>query len=360
MATAILMPSIGPATRAGRLSRWLRRERDFVEAGEPVAEVAFPQGTMEVESPETGVLTHVLVAEGEEGVEVGSEIGTIEPGPPLHQRALGGAAPGRAGRVLASPRARRLAREMDVDLARLAGAGPNGRIVEADVRAALARAGALLRSGRGDGRLDALAARAEWIPQVSLQAECRVDALEARLDRINAAHGVEDAPVLLLDGVVRALALALEETPRANVLRVAYGFEPARQADVTLAVNRDGEAVALALRGADKMSLGEIARARAEFLSGDIPAGDVGGVCLVIGAEARRLEPLVVAPFTSAFGVGAAEPRVIVEQGAPTMAKVLDVTLSIDRRAMDEGAAGALLAIFKTLVERPERLVAQE
>ncbi|WP_298427044.1 lipoyl domain-containing protein, partial [Rhodoblastus sp.] len=90
MATAILMPSILPATRSGRLTRWLRRAGDFVEAGEPVAEVAFPQGTMEVESPATGVLTHLRVAEGEDGVDVESEIGTIEPGPPPHRPALGG------------------------------------------------------------------------------------------------------------------------------------------------------------------------------------------------------------------------------------------------------------------------------
>ncbi len=364
MATAILMPSILPATRSGRLTRWLRRAGDFVEAGEPVAEVAFPQGTMEVESPVTGVLTHLRVAEGEDGVDVESEIGTIEPGPPPHRPALGGAAlagVGRAARLLASPRARRLAREMGVDLSLLAGARPNGRIIEADVRAALERAGTLKRPGGGEGGLDALVAAAEWIPQVHLQAECQVDALEALLDRINAARGAEDAAVALLDGVVRALALALMGTPRANLARVPGGFERAARADVALAVNRDGKAVAAALRGAEKMSLGEIARARGNFLAEDIPADAFGGaVCLVIAAEARRIQPLVAPPFTCALGVGAVEQRVVVARGAPTVAKVLDVTLSIDRRAMDEFSAEALLAAFKALIERPDGLAAEE
>jgi pyruvate dehydrogenase E2 component (dihydrolipoamide acetyltransferase) len=368
MAIAILMPSVGPAAQSGRLTRWLRRVGDFVEAGDPVAEIATAHATMDVEAPRTGVLTRILVAEGEDGIAVDAEIAVIEPGPAPHvPQIAGGEVEGgdRAARIRISPRARRHAHEAGCDLSRISGSGPNGRIVEADVRAAIelrARGAETRRASRPTGRLHPLMEQAQWTPQVHLEADCRLDALEAFRASLNESARTERrVRISLLDCVVKALAIALLKAPRANVALSAEGYELARHADVALALTLDDEIVAPALTEAETMSLAEIAAARAAFLAGRFaPNAFIGGASLVANLGAfgvRRFLPTVVAPWTSVLGIGAAEKRVIVEQGAPVVATMLGVTLAIDRRAMDEAAGGALIAAFKGLLEHPEGLV---
>ncbi len=203
---------------------------------------------------------------------------------------------------------------------------------------------------------------AQWVPQVHLEADCRLDALDALRATLNErARAEHSTKVSLLDCLVKALAGALRQVPRANVAHAPGGYSLARGADVALALTLDGEIVAPALPAADAMSLGEIAAARAAFLAGRFaPNSFTGGVSLVANLGAlgvRRALPVVVAPWTSVLGIGAAEKRVIVEEGAPVIATMLAATLSIDRRAMDEIAGGALLAAFKDLVEHPAGLV---
>ena len=350
MAIAILMPSIEPSMRTGRLTRWLRRVGDFVEAGEPVAEIAGARGTMDVEAPRAGVLTHILFAAGAEAIAVNAEIGRLEPGPPP------------PARIAASPRARRLAHEAGIDLSHLAGRGPNGRVVEADVRAALELRAAQRPAPIGGGGLRPLVEAAEGAPRVHLEVECRLDALEVFRARLNAsriASGLATR-VSLLDCAVKALALALARTPEANVAHTGAGFEPARRADVAIALGHGGDIVAPTLRAADEMSLGEIAATRADFLAGRFdPDSFDKGACLIAnlgGLGVRRVLPAVIGPWTSLLGLGAAEQRMIVEKGAPAVATMISATLAIDRRAIDEPAAAAVLTAFKALIEGPEGL----
>jgi pyruvate dehydrogenase E2 component (dihydrolipoyllysine-residue acetyltransferase) len=360
MATSILMPSIEPSMRTGRLTRWLRRVGDFVEVGEPVAEIASARGTMDVEAPLTGVLSHISVAAGAEAIAVHAEIGRIEPGLPPHISGRCPVALGGAARVLASPRARRLARESGFDLSGLAGGGPGGRIVEADVRGALVRAARQAPPGGGaEGRLRSLVEAAEWTPQVVLEADCRIDALEAFRARLNARSGCA-ARVSLVDCMVKALALALAQTPSANIVRARKNFERAGQADVALALGLDGEIIAPVFSAAERLAIDEIAAARAAFQAGRFdPDAFHAGASLIAnlgGFGVRRILPVVIPPWTSVLGLGAAEQRAIVEEGKPAVATMLSATLAIDRRALDEPAAGALLAAFKALIERPETL----
>ncbi|WP_296707851.1 2-oxo acid dehydrogenase subunit E2 [Rhodoblastus sp.] len=378
MAIAILMPSLGAAMRTAKLSRWLLREGDFVEAGEPVAEIATPHATMDVEAPRTGVLARIIFAAGEAEIAGGAEIGLIEPGPaphlPSHSPPFGAseAVSEGCGARTASPRARRLAREAGFDLSGLLGSGPHGRIVEADVRAAieahghdarLSGATPLLRTP--DGRRAPLIDAAQWSPQVHLEADCRIDALEAlraqRNDATRATRATRKTRISLLDCVVKALALALDRTPRANVALTPKGYMSAHGAGVALGLVFDGDIVAPALPAAEAMSLDEIAAARAAFLAGRFsPNCFAGGVSLIVNLGSfgvKRVFPLVMAPWTSVLGLGASEKRVVVEDGAASIATVLSVTLAIDRRAMDETAAGALLAAFRGLIERPAGLL---
>lgn len=366
MATDVLMPSVEPSMQTGRLTRWLRREGDFVEAGDPIAEIATDRATMDVEAPQTGVLTRILVEAGDLEVPVFQQIGLIEPGPAPHQIRVGDEpAAEKAGRVLASPRARRLAHEAGFDLSHVKGGGPNGRIVESDVRAALAsRIQAanplLVRAPEGeDGpRLHALMSAAQWTPQVHLEADCQLDALEALREKLNSAAREERTPkISLVDCVVKAFALALQRAPRGNVAHAPDGFVLARHSDIALALAVDEKIVAPALPAAENLTLAEIATARADFMAGRFaPAAYYGGSSLVANLGAfgvKRIFPVVVAPWTSVLAVGAAERRVIVEDGQPEVATILSVTLTIDRHAMDEMAGAMLLAAFKHLIENP-------
>lgn len=361
MTKAILMPSAEPGARTARLTRWLRREGDFIEAGDPVAEIATARATMDVEAPETGVLSRILVGASDAEIAVESEIAAIEPGPAPHRRAADSLDAHHVARKIASPRARRLARDAGIDLFGLPGRGPQGRVVAADVRAIIERDLALdaePRAGAPADRLYPKMEAARWTPQVHLEADCRLDALDhLRAQWNEEGRAARKTRISLLDCVVRALALALARVPRANVALTPAGYERARHADVALALALDGEIVAPALTAVEDMSLEAIAAARAAFLAGRFaPDAFVGGVSLVANLGAfgvKRFVPLVVAPWTSVLGIGAAEKCVVVEQGAPAVANVLSVTLSIDRRAMDEVAGGELLAAFKSLMEHP-------
>ncbi len=369
MAIPILMPRVDPYMRAGRLTRWLRHEGEFVRAGDPIAEIATERATMDVEAPHTGVLAHIFIEAGAEDIAVDRQIGVIEPGVAPHRPPRSEDAPApsaRVGRTAVSPRARRLAREAGFDLAGLSGGGPNGRIVEKDVRAALETHDKAARPEEPrefEGpRLHSLLGAAQWAPLVHLEVDCRVDALRdfrAELNDVARSNGT--ARISLVDCVIKALAGALQRTPAANVAFAPDGYTPAKHSDVALALSIGGRVVAPALPAAENMSLAEIAAARADFMAAHFsPAAFFGGSSLVanFGAfEIKRVLPVVVSPWTSVLAIGAPEKRVIVEDGAPAIATMLSVALAVDRRAMDEVAAASLLAAFKRLIEEPHALI---
>jgi pyruvate dehydrogenase E2 component (dihydrolipoamide acetyltransferase) len=360
MATPILMPSVDPAMRAGRLMRWLRREGDFVEAGEPVAEIAADHATMDVEAPHSGVLVRILAEAGGPEIAVESILGLIETGPAPHLPPRSGATSGQAGksgRTPISPRARRLAHEAGFDPAGLAGSGPNGRIIESDIQAALAARAPTPHAP--DAQIAPL--RAEAIapslapPQVHLEADCRVDALEAMREKFNEALLGEKAPrISRVDCAVKAFALALQREPRANIARAGEGYVQARRSDVALALAA-GVMSAPALEAAETLSLAEIAASRVKLLA-QRTAPSSEGTSLVVDfgpLGVKRAIPVLVAPWTCVLALGMAEERVVVEDGVPDVALVMSVTLTFDRRAIDEVAGASLLAAFKALIENP-------
>ena len=391
MTTNVLMPSIGPSIQAARLTRWLRREGDFVEAGDPIAEIAADRMTMDVEAPQTGILTRILVAAGDDYIAVDRQIGVIAPGLPPHvsQQHVSPRpdAPPLAERPLqapASPRARRMAHEAGVDLARVAGSGPGGRIIERDVQAALEAADpadpAPVAAVAGGLPLAPSPGVALGAVQVHLEADCNLEALEALRGKLNeSARENGTVKISLGDCMVKALAVALQRAPRANVGHVAplrangedspraderdmpEGFALARHSDIALALAIDGRIVTPTLKAAEQLTLAEIALARGDFQAGRFsPAAFQGAASLVANVGpfgVKRIFPVLVAPWTLVLGVGAAEQRVIVEDGGPVVAAMLSVTVSFDRRAMDEMAGALLLAAFKHLIENPYGLM---
>jgi pyruvate dehydrogenase E2 component (dihydrolipoamide acetyltransferase) len=352
------MPSVDPASRGGRLIRWLRHEGDFVEAGEPLAEIAADHATMDLEAPHSGVLVRILAEAGGAEIAVESVLGLIEIGPAPHLRPRTAGQADKSSRAPISPRAKRLAHEAGFEPAGLAGSGPNGRIVERDIQAALAARAAPTAEILPFTAIAQISSPDFSLapPQVHLEADCRLDALLAMREKLNEVTRAEQTTrISLVDCAVKALALALQREPRANVVHAGEGYVQARQCNVALALTLDGGSAAPALTMATTGSLAEIAAARAKFLAQRSAPSDV---CASMVANfgplgVKRALPLLVGPWTSLLAMGAAEERVVVEDGVPDVALVISVTLTFDRRAIDEVAGASLLAAFKALIENP-------
>jgi pyruvate dehydrogenase E2 component (dihydrolipoamide acetyltransferase) len=313
------------------------------------------------------------------------------------ERLAGG---GGAGRIFASPLARRLAKEGGLDLASLKGSGPHGRIVERDVKEALggarslsvatpsdtptAMSDAVVRQLFAPGSFieiphdsmrKAIARRmtdaVRTIPHFALQTSCDIDALLRLREDYNSAapkgeSGEPEWKVSVNDIIVKAMALALQNVPDANVTFTQSAMLKHRSSDVGVAVSIPGGLVTPIVRDAERKSFREIAlemkdlasRARARKLK---PSEYEGGVTAVsnlgmFGVE--NFSAVINPPHATILAVGAGEPRVVVRNGAPAVATIMSVTLSVDHRAVDGALGAVLLAELRRLIEHPGAMLA--
>jgi len=430
MPTNILMPALSPTMEKGNLSRWLKKEGERIKSGDILAEIETDKATMEVEAVDEGVLAKIIVPDGATDVAVNAVIGIIAgegedvtsapapavgappaaapvaapaPAPTAPARGNGAAVNGEAGpRIFASPLARRIAKTEGLDLAAISGSGPHGRIIERDVRAALsqprpqtAKAPAapapaappvsapasddVIRKFFEPGSFDetphdsmrkAIARRlveaSQTIPHFYLSVDCRLDALLALREDINAAAplGKDGKPAYKIsvnDFIIKALALALIRVPDANVTWTEAAMLRHKRADVGVAVSIPGGLITPIIRSADIKSLSAIsnemkdlgARAKARKLKPTEYEGGSSSVSNLGMMGVKNFSAIINPPQASILAVGAGEQRVVVKDGAPSVATLMSVTLSTDHRAID-GALGAhLLDAFKSLIERP-------
>jgi pyruvate dehydrogenase E2 component (dihydrolipoamide acetyltransferase) len=440
----ILMPALSPTMEKGNLARWLKKEGDQIKAGDVLAEIETDKATMEVEAIDEGVLAKIVVPEGTADIPVNDVIGLIAgegedaksvaasglprpstpgglgtPQPPqqpsprqeLRPPAATPSAPTGAPRpgasvngqqiprTFASPLARRVAKESGLDLASITGSGPHGRIIERDVKAALAHAPAaapaqdikapsvplptppdeFIRKNFVPGSFDEiphdsmrktiarrLSEASQTIPHFNLTADCNLDALVALREAINAAAPMDmDAkPVYKIsvnDFIIKALALALIRVPGANATWTETAMLKHKRADIGVAVAIPGGLITPIVRAAETKRLSEIssemadfaARARARKLK---PEEYQGGSTVVSNLGmfgTKSFAAIINPPHATILAVGAAEQRVIVKDRAPAVATIMSVTLSCDHRAVDGVLGANLLAAFKDLIEHP-------
>ena len=307
-----------------------------------------------------------------------------------------------AERIFASPLARRLAREGGLDLAVLTGTGPRGRIVERDVKEALAAGGARRPPQAADARLVApvsaettrkfyaldsyeeiphdsmrkaiarrLTESIQTVPHFYLDAECEIDALLRLREDFNSAapKDLDDAPAWktsVNDYIVKALALALQAVPDANVTYTPEVMLRHKSSDIGVAVAIPGGLVTPIIRNAQAKSIRDIAleigelaeRARARKLKPHEYEGGVSAVSNLGMYGVKSFSAVINPPQSTILAVGQAEPRMIVRDGAPVVATMLNVTLSCDHRAIDGALGAQLLAAFKRLIEHPAAMLA--
>lgn len=288
-------------------------------------------------------------------------------------------AAGEREKVQIEPRARRAARELDVDLSMLAGSGPNGRVIEQDVRdAAAARRSAEVETrppAPAAGRLEKhsmmrrtiarrLTESKQTVPHFYLRASCEVGALLALRAQIN--DGQTEAKLSINDFVVRAAALALRQTPAANLSWTDEGMLHYDSVDIAVAVSTPRGLVTPVVRDVDakpiRLLSQEIrdlaARGREGKLSPDEYRGGSSSVSNLGMYGTEEFSAIINPPQASIFAVGASEQRPVVRDGAVVPAWVMAVTLSVDHRAIDGAVGAQLLAAFKRLIEHPAQILA--
>jgi pyruvate dehydrogenase E2 component (dihydrolipoamide acetyltransferase) len=469
MPNKILMPALSPTMEEGKLAKWLVKEGQTIKAGDVIAEIETDKATMEVEAADEGTLGKILVPEGTEGVKVNTPIATLlsegespgtaaaatAPKAPSAQRGEGGratAAPGGAagtgavmqqapapapqppapisrpgreqprtsgasrslspepnghGRVFASPLARRLARELGVDVGRLKGSGPRGRIIRRDVEAALRDGGAQLRAkpataiaavpaqalaqSMPDDKILALYAKGSYevvphdgmrkviaqrltlakqtIPHFYLTIECRIDNLLHARAQMNAAapkSGPRAFKLSVNDFVIKALALALIQVPVANVTWTEGGTLRHKYADIGVAVAIEGGLFTPIVRHAEAKSLSEISnemkdlaeRARKRRLAPHEYQGGTTSISNLGMYGIKTFEAVINPPHATILAIGTGEKRPIAVEDRVEVATLMSCTLSGDHRVVDGAVGAELLNAFKMLIEEPVRMLA--
>jgi len=424
----ILMPALSPTMEKGNLARWLKKEGDTIKAGDVLAEIETDKATMEVEAVDEGILAKIMVADGTADVAVNTLIGVIAAeGEDVKAAASSGGAPASApktaaapaqaasaapvaaapvaaapasgARVFASPLARRIAKDARIDLMRVKGTGPHGRIVERDVRAAIAGGGTLAAPAAGasapsapmgmsdatirkffaDGSYEEiphdsmrktiarrLVEAKQTIPHFYLSVDCELDTLLAAREAINAnapkdKDGKPAYKVSVNDFIIKALAVALQRVPDANVTWTEGAMLKHKHSDVGVAVSIPGGLITPIVRMAETKGLAQIsnemkdyaARARARKLKPEEYQGGTSAVSNLGMFGIKNFSAVINPPHATILAVGAGEQRIVVKKGAPAVATVMSVTLSTDHRAVDGALGAELISAFKTLIENP-------
>ncbi len=428
MPTEILMPALSPTMEDGTLAKWLVAEGDTIRAGDVIAEIETDKATMEFEAVDEGTLGTILVPEGSAGVAVNTPIAllfaegedpeampaeaVVAPAPSVAAKAVSTpAAPAPvppapapdSARVFASPLARRLATEQGLDLAQIAGSGPRGRIVKADVEAAAARPPvradeptpaattapqkapprpdaapvAALYEGRAhteiplDGMRRTIAARLteakQTIPHFYLRRDIRLDALLAFRTQLNAQLAPRGVKLSINDFIIKACALALQQVPAANAVWAGDRILQLAPSDVAVAVAIEGGLFTPVLRDAHQKTLSALSaemkdlatRARdrklapQEYQGGSFAISNLG----MFGIE--NFDAVINPPHGAILAVGAGVRKPVV--GADdqiTVATVMSVTLSVDHRVIDGALGAQLLQAIVDNLEAPMAMLA--
>jgi len=368
--TALLVPQLSISMEEAKVSRWLVDDGEPVAAGQIVVEVETDKATVEIEAPEAGLLR--IVAEEGAIVAVDGVLAEVE----ARQGAVSAAAavvatpdapapradplvapssPRRDGPI-ASPAARRLAREQGVELTAVQGTGPGGRIVARDIAAtSAASAPAVGAPGAADRIRAAVVANiaASWqqIPHVHIGGELAADGIvRAR------AVAPSELAVTVTDLLVVALAAALTEVPELNALRRADGsVERSDAVHLSLAVATPGGVVAPVLRDAGSLSLADVARERSRLVdearAGTLDGRDLaGGTITLSNLGAHPVDffaPVVSGPQVAMVATGRVADRPVAVDGLVGVRPTMWVNVAIDHRAADGEAGGRLLAALE-------------
>ena len=363
MAYEFKLPDLGEGLTEGEVARWLVEEGQEITEDDPLVEIQTDKTTVEIPSPAAGTVTQILVPEGEV-VPVGTVLVVIgADGATAAPRAEAAAAPGPSaaqparrardeGKVRATPLVRRLAQELGADLAGIAGTGPQGRITEADVRAAAAGA----EADAGEGRREPIRGirrqmlqhltRAHEIPAVTWVEECDFSAVELPL---------------LVPLVLKAAAESLREFPELNARIEGDDLVYLDHYDIGVAVQTEQGLVVPVVRGCGERPLEEIdaeVRRLAEAAhAGTLAPAELRGSTFTVTSAGRSAglfsTPLINHPEVAILGVYRIARRPVVRDGEIDVRPIGNISVTFDHRVIDgKRAADFGLAVISQLEKR--------
>lgn len=408
MATILRMPEVLANATEAAISTWLVEEGAAFTARQPLAEVETEKAMVEVTVEEAGVLGRqlakpgvtiavgapiaVLISSGEGEAEINALLGdqpaAVQPssvaeppaaGPTAAAEVTEGTSTAPGTRLFASPLARRLAKERGIDLRGVTGTGPGGRLVRRDIEAAAtvaqtpvpaAAATAVPASGYRaiphTPMRKAIARRLteskSTVPHFYLTTDCRVDELLSLRKQVNEFLSVK---VSVNDLVIKAVALAFQDVPEANVTWSDTELRRYDNVDISVAVATERGLVTPVVRGVDRLGLVELSAKVAELVgrarTGRLHQDEIEGGSFAVTNlgmyGTSEFSAILNPPQSGILAVGAAAPQAVVVDGALAVATIMRCTLSVDHRAVDGALAARWLAAFTARIEHPVALV---
>jgi pyruvate dehydrogenase E2 component (dihydrolipoamide acetyltransferase) len=461
MPVNILMPALSPTMEKGNLAKWLKKEGDKVKPGDVIAEIETDKATMEYEAIDEGTLAKIVVPEGTQDVAVNQLIAVLaeegedvaaaaaaagkaaatpatksvtvsapSPSPQKGEAVASGTPPpsisppapapqgqrpaqptgepaqpvrgSGTNRIFSSPLARRLAKEAGIELARIQGSGPHGRIIARDVAAAKSGKGLVAPAAvptpsvapapPSDEKIRALFEPGSYevvphdnmrkviarrlveakltIPHFYLTLDCGIGKLLAAREEINAAapkdkDGKPAYKISVNDFVIKGLALALQRIPAANVTWTEGAMLKHKHSDIGVAVAIPGGLITPVVRRAEMKPLSVIsnemkdyaARARVRKLKPEEYQGGTSAISNLGMYGIKDFAAVINPPHATILAVGAGEERAVVRNSKIEAQWMMSVTLSTDHRAVDGALGAELLGAFKALIENPVMMV---
>ena len=400
MAFSVVMPALEMAQETGKLIAWRKKEGDRVAKGEPLLEIETDKAVVEVEAPADGILAGIAASEGAD-IPVGQTIAWIvAPGekPPAESDSAAPAA--RAGShakavpsdVLVpqataseqastssakiSPKARRLAKELGVDLATVRASGAGGEILASDVQAVVpapaATSTAETRTGSVEvlsslGRIMAERTTQSWttVPHFFVSRDIEANALNEYRDRLAESERTHQFRITHTDLLVALTARVLLDHPRLNASWSAEGIRLHDHVNMAIAIAVKDGVVAAVIHNAHAASLAEIAIQRRDVAerarAGKLRQTDIADATFTISNlgmyQVDQFSAIITPPQAAILAVGGIADRVLALAGQPAIRPMMTVTLSCDHRVADGARAASFLSGLAQAVREPAKLL---
>jgi len=418
MSVNILMPALSPTMEEGTLSKWLVKEGDIVTSGDLIAEIETDKATMEVESIDDGTIGKILVHEGQESVKVNepiaillldgenlSDIKSIKKVPPTEsvqeiekiesKEKLNFSSDKTSKinldtnikienlkknetRIFASPLAKRIAKQKDVDLSLVNGSGPNGRILKADIENFNNNKDLLqneIISNNNNSELiknssmrktiaERLVKSKNEAPHFYLSLDCNIDQLLKIRSMINLKSN-DKYKISVNDMIIKAASSSLIKVPKANASWENENTRYFNNTDISVAVAIDGGLITPIIKDVQSKGLLEISEdmkllankakdgklLTEEYVGGSFSISNLG----MFGV--KEFSAVINPPQGAILAVGSGEKRPIVINDQLTIASIMTVTLSCDHRVVDGAVGAQFLSVFKDFIENPSLML---
>ncbi len=396
------MPALSPTMTVGNLAKWLKHEGDRVKPGDVIAEIETDKATMEMEAVDEGVLGKIIIAEGSEGIAVGSLIAIILEDSEdisaldnisMHKQTTSDVMKNKvpipsdttashthtkdSARIFASPLAKRIAKERNIDLKSIIGSGPHGRIIKSDVLSDKAASLNTITRPQTEfttkkhtniGKIIAkrLLESKQTIPHFYLTVECNIDKLlDLRTEMNNLVTDAVNYKLSVNDFIIKASALTMRDVPEVNASFDEEHIVVYSNVDISVAVASQNGLITPVIKNVDHKSLPELSneikdlatRARAnklmpeEFQGGGFTISNLGMYGI------KQFSAIINPPQSCILAVGEGAKRVISDGQAIKVATIMDVTLSCDHRVVDGVLGARFLQRFKEYIESPINMI---